>query len=128
MSPERLQAALRKARAALLAQRTAEGFWIGELSPSALSTATAVSALCLAGDASDRDLIRAGLQWLARTQLSDGSWGDTPDSPGNLSTTLLALCAWRIAAAHRPYLRRAHSDELCPRRKRQVGGRTCLAL
>lgn len=102
MTPERLTAALNTARAALLAQRTPEGYWAGELSPSALSTATAVSALCLAGEAQDGELIRAGLQWLAGTQLADGSWGDTPDSPGNLSTTLLGLSAWRIARAQRP--------------------------
>lgn len=102
MTPERLQAALKKARAALLAERTPEGYWIGELSPSALSTATAISALCLAGDERDGGIIRAGLEWLARTQLADGAWGDTPDSPGNLSTTLLGLCAWRIAGARRP--------------------------
>jgi squalene-hopene/tetraprenyl-beta-curcumene cyclase len=102
MTPERLQAALNKARAALLAERTPEGYWVGELSPSALSTATAISALCLAAEAEDGAVIRGGLQWLARTQLPDGSWGDTPDSPGNLSTTLLCLCAWRIAVVQRP--------------------------
>ena len=41
----RLAAAAQTARNALLAQRTAEGHWVGELSTSALSTATAVMAL-----------------------------------------------------------------------------------
>jgi hypothetical protein len=43
----RLQRAYESARAALFAERTAEGHWIGELSTSALSTAVAISALAL---------------------------------------------------------------------------------
>ena len=41
----RLERALAKARAALLAERGPHGHWEGELSSSALSTATAVTAL-----------------------------------------------------------------------------------
>jgi hypothetical protein len=49
LEPDRLHAAYEKARAELLNQRDATGHWIGELSASALSTATAVSALsCVA--------------------------------------------------------------------------------
>ena len=47
IDPPRLRAALEKATAALLAERNAQGFWEGELSSSALSTATAVTALVL---------------------------------------------------------------------------------
>src|SRR5262249_60006310 len=45
---ERLAEAYAKARAHLLSQRDPEGFWVGELASSALSTATAVCALTLA--------------------------------------------------------------------------------
>ena len=41
----RLDAALTTARAALLAERNADGHWEGELSSSALSTAVAVATL-----------------------------------------------------------------------------------
>src|SRR5256885_323657 len=41
----RLDAAYQTAHAALLAERTPDGHWVGELSASALSTAVAVSAL-----------------------------------------------------------------------------------
>jgi squalene-hopene/tetraprenyl-beta-curcumene cyclase len=44
---ERLAGAYAKARAHLLSQRTPEGFWVGELASSSLSTATAVCALTL---------------------------------------------------------------------------------
>ena len=39
VDPARLLAAYHAARDALLAERTAEGFWVGELSSSALATA-----------------------------------------------------------------------------------------
>ena len=42
--PDRLRAAYLTARDALLAERTPAGHWVGELSTSALSTATAVMA------------------------------------------------------------------------------------
>ena len=59
-APERLEAAYQTALAALLKERTPEGHWVGELSTSALSTATAVMALSLVerhGGVSHRDLV-----------------------------------------------------------------------
>ena len=44
---ERLDSAYQTALSMLLAERTSKGHWVGELSTSALSTATAVSALAL---------------------------------------------------------------------------------
>lgn len=83
----------------LLAQRTGS-HWTGELSPSALSTATAIASLRLIdkhrGATTHAARIAAGENWLAATQLPDGSWGDTATSPGNLSTTLLC---WSVLAA-----------------------------
>ncbi len=93
---DRLRAALEVARRHLLDRRNAEGFWEGVLSSSALSTATALSALALAADEADRELIARGAAWLAETQNADGGWGDTPDSPSNLATTLLVVSALRL--------------------------------
>jgi squalene-hopene/tetraprenyl-beta-curcumene cyclase len=83
----------------LLASAHADGFWEGRLSSSALSTATALSALALAGDPGDADRIRCGMAWLAGSQNADGGWGDTVDSPSNLATTLLAVAAMKLVAA-----------------------------
>ncbi len=85
-----LARSLGNARDALLAQRNTEGHWRGGLSSSALSTATAVQALYLAGQDGDEELILGGLQWLIINQNPDGGWGDTTSSFSNLSTTLLA--------------------------------------
>ena len=93
----RLQAAFRTARGYLLQSRHPDGYWEGRLSSSALSTATAMSALALAGQAEDVPLLQAGARWLAATQCADGGWGDTVDSPSNLATTLLVTSALVLA-------------------------------
>ena len=92
LDPARLDAALATARAALLAERQANGHWEGELSSSALSTAVAVAALHHIQTATDADhtaLIQGGLQWLAEHANEDGGWGDTTKSLSNISTTTL---------------------------------------
>ena len=54
------------------------------------------------GLASPGSLATAGVDWLIRTQLDDGGWGDTTDSPANVSTTALCWAAVTIAGAGRP--------------------------
>ena len=88
-----LREAYKSARAALLAWQTPEGCWHGELSPSALATATAVSAFSVVSRERFADFIRRGAAWLAAHQNADGGWGDTPESRSNVSTTMLAEAA-----------------------------------
>ncbi|MCX7423468.1 MAG: squalene--hopene cyclase [Planctomycetia bacterium] len=117
-SPDRIRRAYETAKAALLAEMISKPVsaddpvqklldepvsemrhWVGELSTSALSTATAVMALeqmrrqyVIAG----RDvpevwtrLIQGGCEWLIAHQNADGGWGDTIKSISNISTTML---------------------------------------
>ncbi len=88
---------LAKARETLLAERLVEGHWEGELSTSALSTATAVSALMLVDRSRHAGLVARGLSWLAEHQNPDGGWGDTTKSFSNISTTLLCWSAFGLA-------------------------------
>lgn len=101
ISLDRLHSAYLKARQALLAERTPEGFWIGELSSSALSTATAAAALKLA--APNDGLVEKGLHWLAGHQNADGGWGDTVKSVSNISTTMLCRAAFHICEKTKEY-------------------------
>ena len=99
VSVPELESAHRRLRVRLLAAREASGCWRGELSRSALSTATAVSALASADRVAHRERIAGGLDWLARTQNADGGWGDTVRSGSNISTSYLVLAAFEIARA-----------------------------
>ncbi len=97
--------ALRAATAALLAEMSAAGHWEGELSSSALSTATAVIALGKVDAAAHAGLIADGLRWLAEHQNADGGWGDTVKSKSNISTTALCWAAFGASGADAQYAR-----------------------
>ncbi len=87
----------------LLNELGPEGHWSGELSSSALSTATAVTALAEVDREAHGPLIRGGLAWLARNINADGGWGDTVRSISNLSTTALVWAAFGAARADADY-------------------------
>jgi squalene-hopene/tetraprenyl-beta-curcumene cyclase len=120
IDPSRLQAAYEKARADLLAERTSAGHWEGRLSSSALSTATAISALAIASRISSSDppdaipadsqLVERGIAYLLPQQNDDGGWGDTDKSHSNIATTMLVVAAFHLArqdARHQNLLDRA---------------------
>ncbi len=89
----RAQAALERMEARLLAEFNPERPWRGQLSSSAISTAIAIFTLRKAGQETDRQAIEAGQDWLRRTRNPDGGWGDSPESPTNLTATLLTWFA-----------------------------------
>ena len=94
---ERLNRTIVTLRERLLAARNDQGHWVGHLSSSALSTATAAFALAQVDGARHRTWIERGLHWLCENQNTDGGWGDTIESPSNLSTTLLCYSAMSVS-------------------------------
>src|SRR5262245_34622540 len=121
---QRLQAAYEKVRDELLAERTPDGHWVGELSSSALSTATAISALAVVKAATSgrglqieiadtlRDLISRGAEWLIKQQNADGGFGDTDLSHSNIATTYLVVAALHLACgadSHAELIHSAHA-------------------
>lgn len=103
---ERLLRAYQTVRAQLLEERLPAGHWTGELASSALSTATALSALALVdahrpeGAAPALAELRGpGLRWLLAAQNADGGWGDTDRSLSNVATTMLARAAVHLVGA-----------------------------
>ena len=94
-----LQSSIKNARKHLLAERNAQGWWEGELSTSALSTATATIAFHTVDSDKYREPISLGLQWLIDNQNEDGGWGDTTISFSNISTTLLCWSALNLATS-----------------------------
>ncbi|HJN66469.1 MAG: prenyltransferase/squalene oxidase repeat-containing protein [Pirellulales bacterium] len=129
---ERLLNAYKTVRADLLSACAPPGHWKGELSSSALATATAISALvtceqemqrkkCLDEDAAAkiRLLILAGLHHLATQQNEDGGWGDTDRSKSNIAATMLIRAAFQMTGVP------AHPENMLPRADeyiRQHGG------
>ncbi|MDX1948499.1 MAG: prenyltransferase/squalene oxidase repeat-containing protein [Pirellulaceae bacterium] len=119
----RLRAAYERAKADLLAERVPGGWWVGELSSSALSTATAVSALAVVRSWAGfqpavfdseflTELITRGVAWLIRHQNGDGGFGDTDLSHSNIATTMLVVAALHLAGVtdeHRDLLARANT-------------------
>jgi len=86
--------ALSRATAVLLQRRHANGYWEGRLASSPLATAVCLAAF---GDEPDTKIKRdASMDYLRRTQNSDGGWGDTEISKSNLAATLLVLCAHAV--------------------------------
>lgn len=83
-------------REQLLAKRTPGKIWRGKLSSSAISTSVSVFALYMVDKNKYASYIQKGTQWLKGTMHEDGSWGDTLESPSNMTATLLtyaSLCA-----------------------------------
>ncbi len=117
------------ARERLLAARTPDGHWEGILSSSALSTATAVCALEMVrrrrpeGSAQLEELIARGLAWLAAHANADGGFGDTVDSPSNISTTTLCWASLGLGPAGAEAAARAEAWL-----KREVGGLSPASL
>ena len=122
VDPDRLVAAYETARVDLLDERVRAGHWVGELSTSALSTATAVSALSIVRREAAKagantaqltalfgsperlsGLIAGGVRYLATHQNADGGWGDTELSYSNIATTMLGVAALHLAGVATEY-------------------------
>lgn len=81
-------------RQRLLDKRPADGsIWRGELSSSAISTSVSVFALFMADKEKYAAYIEKGAKWLTETMRPDGSWGDSIESPSNLTATLLTYAS-----------------------------------
>jgi len=102
-----LNQTLDNATRALLQSRNPAGHWEGELSSSALSTATALFALSTYKQAMNdgieptrreqlQALVNRGIDWLCSNQNTDGGWGDTVLSISNISTTALCWAALSV--------------------------------
>ncbi|GAP70338.1 prenyltransferase-like [Bacteroidales bacterium 6E] len=83
----------------LLNKRNEDGIWEGRLSDSALGVAVSITAFNFKDPEKYRHHIKMGLNWLYRNQNNDGGFGDSPESPSNVSTSLLSFaavsaCSW----------------------------------
>jgi len=80
-------------REELINRRTPDGMWRGKLSSSAISTSVAVFALYTIDKEKYAGCIQKGKDWLISTMTAEGSWGDTLESPSNMTATLLSYAS-----------------------------------
>ena len=93
MNKQTIDTWIDEATSLLLTKRTQGGLWRGELSSSAISTAVAIFALRQIDVNRYAETIQRGAEWLLRTMQADGSWGDSIESPSNMTATLLTYAA-----------------------------------
>ena len=99
INKDSLSKSIKRLEKRLLESRTPQGFWEGGVSSSGLSTATAIFALAMVDEEKFQAQIQRGLKWLCDNSNSDGGWGDTPQSPSNISTTMLCWAVFNIKQA-----------------------------
>lgn len=74
-------------------KQTPEGMWRGRLSSSAISTSVSLFALWMKDRGEYAPYIERGKTWLMQTMKEEGTWGDTIESPANMTATLLAYAS-----------------------------------
>ena len=108
MNVEQLKRMQTDAIQRLMKSRSEDGMWRGSLSSSAISTAVSVFALQRIDADKYATHIVAGVRWLDQTLNDDGSWGDSVESPSNMTATLLTYVSLyavgQAPAASRHYL------------------------
>lgn len=73
----------------VMALRRNNGMWNGYLSSSPISTSVSVFALHLIDPVKYRNEIDGGVRWLLTCMKPEGAWGDSDESPVNMTATLL---------------------------------------
>jgi len=94
--------------------------WNGKLSTSAISTSVSVFALQRIDSERYASYIADGVKWLHDTMKEDGTWGDSVESPSNMTATLLTYVSL-YAVGQAPAQSREYLDK-------QFGGHTEEAL
>jgi squalene-hopene/tetraprenyl-beta-curcumene cyclase len=120
MNKEKLQEMWHDAYGRLMQSRTANGMWNGRLSSSAIATSVSVFALQRIDSERYASYIANGVKWLHDTMKADGTWGDSVESPSNMTATLLTYVSL-YAVGQAPAQAREYLDG-------QFGGHTEEAL
>jgi squalene-hopene/tetraprenyl-beta-curcumene cyclase len=95
-SADRLEAAIERAREHLLSLQSEEGWWKAELETNVTMDAEDLLLREFLG-ISDADATERAAEWIRSQQRSDGTWANFHGGPPNLSTTIEAYAALRLA-------------------------------
>ena len=93
MRIEQIDEMITEVKTRLLNARKPGEMWRGHLSSSAISTSVSVFALYLIDKEKYGSYIEKGASWLKSTMTDEGAWGDSEESPANMTATLLSYAA-----------------------------------
>jgi squalene-hopene/tetraprenyl-beta-curcumene cyclase len=93
---ESLAAAVKRGRDHLVERQSPAGWWKGELRTNVTMDAEDLLLRQFLGILTDRDLDESA-RWIRSQQRTDGTWATFYDGPGDLSTTVEAYAALRLA-------------------------------
>jgi squalene-hopene/tetraprenyl-beta-curcumene cyclase len=107
---EHLDAALSRARDWLLARQSPVGYWKGELQTNVTMDAEDLLLRQFLGIRTEEQTQKTAV-WIRSQQREDGTWANAHAAPADLSTTVEAYVALRLAgdASSAPHMRRAAS-------------------
>jgi squalene-hopene/tetraprenyl-beta-curcumene cyclase len=99
-----------RARRGLLGRQAADGHWVGELQGDTILESEYVLLMAFLGRENDPHVAKAA-RYLQANQLPDGGWNNYPDGPADLSVSVKAYFALKLAGADAdaPALRRART-------------------
>ena len=105
-----MQRALERARQCLLSQQKPDGHWVGELQGDTILESEYLLLMAFLGR-EDEDRCRKIASYILAQQRYDGTWSNYPDGPLDLSVSVKAYFALKLAG-HGPdaaYMRRARA-------------------
>ncbi|MBV9126053.1 MAG: squalene--hopene cyclase [Planctomycetes bacterium] len=103
-----LRAAIARARRGLLTRQAPDGHWVGELQGDTILESEFILLLAFLGRERDPCVLKAA-RYLVEQQLPEGGWNNYPEGPVELSVSVKAYFALKLAG-HDPaadYMRRA---------------------
>ncbi len=105
-----LSAASDRTRRSLLARQEADGHWVGELQGDTILESEFILLMAFLGREHDQRVAKAARYLLAQ-QMPEGGWNNYPDGPADLSVSVKAYFALKLAGyeAERPHMRRARA-------------------
>jgi squalene-hopene/tetraprenyl-beta-curcumene cyclase len=105
-----LSAAVQRTCQCLLERQAADGHWVGELQGDTILESEYILLLASLGREGDEKVAKAARYILAR-QLPEGGWNNYPDGPADLSVSVKAYFALKLAGhdPELPYMRRARA-------------------
>jgi squalene-hopene/tetraprenyl-beta-curcumene cyclase len=104
------QLAIDRARRCLLKQQRADGHWVGELQGDTILESEYVLLMAFLGR--ERELrVRKAARYILDQQVGGGGWNNFPDGPAELSVSVKAYFALKLAGhdPEAPYMRKARA-------------------